>query len=102
MAIVIHAARATRHWLRAGVRRGDRMYHVLSDQLGTAGTAELIAFGGAYGLRPEWMQYPGTYREHYDARQQEGERMLADGARLLTNRQLGELLVRKREALGPR
>lgn len=99
MAIVIHAARATRHWLRAGVRRGDRMYHVLSDQLGTEGTRELIGFVRTYGLRPEWMQYPGTYREHFDARQREGERMLADGAQLLTNRALGELLARKRAAM---
>jgi hypothetical protein len=102
MAIVIHAARATRHWLRAGVHRGDRMYHVLSDQLGAEGTRELIAFVRAYGLRPAWMQYPGTYREHFDARQQEGERMLADGAQLLTNRALGELLARKRAAMDSR
>jgi hypothetical protein len=100
MAIVLHAARATHNWWRAGVRRGDRMYHVLSDQLGADGTVELIAFVRAYGLRAEWMQYPGTYREHFDARQPEGERMLAGGARLLTNRALGELLAHKREALG--
>lgn len=101
MAIVVHAARATRNWWRAGVRRGDRMYHVLSDQLGPEGTEELVAFVTSCGLRAEWMQYPDTYREHYDAREDDGVRMLAAGARLVTNRELGTLLARKRAAMHP-
>jgi hypothetical protein len=98
MAIVIHAARATHNWWRAGVWRGDRMYHVLSDQLGPAGTTELVAFVTSCGLRAEWMQYPGTYREHYDARFEDGARLIAAGARLVTNRELGTLLAYKRAA----
>ncbi len=98
MAILVHPARATRHWLRAGVRRGDRMYHVLSDLPGDEGTREVVAFVVRYGLRPEWIQYRGSYREHFDAREPEGLRMIADGARLATNREVGELLRAKRTA----
>lgn len=99
MAILIHAARATRHWARAGVRRGDRMYHVLSDLPGGEGSAELRAFVVRYGLWPEWVQYAGTYREHYDAREREGLAMLRDGARLATNREVGALLAARRAAI---
>ncbi|WIG59070.1 MAG: hypothetical protein OJF49_001817 [Ktedonobacterales bacterium] len=99
MAILVHPARATRHWIPAGVLRGDRMYHVLSDFLGAEGTRELTAFVVPYGLRPAWIQYPGTYREHFDVRPETGERMLADGARLATNREVGLLLRAKREAM---
>lgn len=96
MSILIHPARATRDWLRAGVRKGDRMYHVVSDLLGAEGAMELRAFVRAYGLRPEWAQYPGSYREHFDARAEEGLSMVAGGARLITNREMGELLAAKR------
>lgn len=96
MAILVHPARATRHWLRAGVRRGDRMYHILSDLPGVEGTHELVAFAARYGLRPEWIQYAGTYREHFDAREPEGLAMLHDGAFLASNREIGQLLAAKR------
>lgn len=99
MAILIHPARATRDWLRAGVRRGDRMFHVVSDQFGADGATELHAFVRPFGLRPEWVQYPGSYREHFDARAEEGLRMIEDGARLITNREMGELLAAKRNYL---
>lgn len=96
MTILIHPARATRDWLRAGVRKGDRMYHLVSDLIGSEGATELHRFVRAYGLRPEWVQYPGSYREHFDVRADEGARMIADGARLITNREMGELLLAKR------
>lgn len=101
MAILVHPARATRHWLRAGVRRGDRMYHVLSDLPGAEGTRELIEFVGRYGLRPEWIQYAGTYREHFDAREPEGLAMLRDGALPAANRDIGHLLAAKRASRVP-
>lgn len=98
MAILVHPARATRHWARAGVWRGDRMYHVLSDLPGKEGTHELMKFVAEYGLRPEWIQYAGTYREHFDAREPEGLAMLRNGARQATNREIGRLLAAKRVA----
>ena len=96
MAIVIHPSRATRHWHGPGVRRGERIYHVLSDLLGEEGSRELRAFAVRYGLRATWVQYAGTYREHHDVPERIGLRMLADGARQVTNRELGQLLAAKR------
>jgi hypothetical protein len=99
MAILVHPARATQNWLRAGVRKGDRMYHVLSDLIGPEGSRELRAFVAAFGMRPEWMQYAGTYREHFDAREDTGLAMIAHGARLATNREVGQLLAAKKAAM---
>lgn len=99
MAILIHPARATRDWIPARVRRGDRMYHVLSDVIGPEGSAELRAFVLQFGMRSEWVQYAGTYREHFDARADTGLAMLAHGARPATNREVGALLRAKRAAI---
>jgi hypothetical protein len=99
MAILVHRSRATHNWLRAGVRKGDRMYHVLSDQIGPEGSRELRYFVAGFGLRPEWIQYEGSYREHYDARADTGLEMLKSGARLATNREVGRLLAAKKAAM---
>jgi hypothetical protein len=74
------------------------MYHVLSDLSGPAGSVELRAFVVAYGMRPEWVQFAGTYREHFDAREGEGLRMIRDGVRQATNREVGRVLAAKRQA----
>jgi len=100
VAIVVHAARATHDWLRAGVGRGERIYHVLSDLDAAEGGRELREFIGQLGLQTRWVQYPGTYREHFDAPGRYGDILLAHGARLITTRALGELLKRKRSAHG--
>ncbi len=97
MAIVLHAARATRDWIPAGVRRGDRMYHMLSDIPGPEGAFELRAFALPLGFRERWVQYPGGYREHFDVTERDAQAILAnEGARLVTNRELGALLALKR------
>jgi uncharacterized protein DUF4031 len=97
MAIVLHAARATRDWIPAGVRRGDRMYHMLSDIPGPEGGIELRAFALPLGFRERWVQYPGGYREHFDVTERDAQTILAnEGARLVTNRELGALLALKR------
>lgn len=49
---------------RIPFRRGQRvlrMSHMLADT-----TEELEAMARQLGLQPKWIQYPGTYREHYD------------------------------------
>ena len=99
MAILVHPARATHSWSRAGVHKGDRMYHVLSDLLGPEGNSELCAFVGAFGMRPQWIQYEGSYREHFDARSDTGLAMIRAGARLATNREVGQLLGAKKWAM---
>jgi Protein of unknown function (DUF4031) len=97
MAIVLHAARATRDWLPAGVRRGERMYHMLSDISGPEGARELRAFALKLGFRERWVQYPDSYREHFDLTERDAKAILArGGAQLLTNHELGALLAAKR------
>jgi hypothetical protein len=98
VSIVIHAARATHDWLGSGVPRGGRIYHVLSDRDGAEGSHELRAFIQQLGLQTRWVQFPGAYREHFDAPGRYGEILLAHGARPVTTRELGELLKRKRSA----
>jgi len=74
------------------------MYHVLSDLIGPEGSRELRTFVAEFGLRPQWIQYAGTYREHFDVRSETGVAMQKRGARLATNRQVGELLAAKKAA----
>jgi len=96
MTILLHPMRATHDIPPAGIRRGDRMYHALSDLVGPDGARELRAEALAVGLRLAWIQYPHTYREHFDVHGGAIERFLARGARFATNREIGELLRAKR------
>ena len=98
MAILVHPARATHDWLRAGVRRGDRMYHVLSDLIGPEGARELRKAVERCGMRARWVQYPGTYREHFDTHGMFAECLMRRGARLVGNHEVGGLLRAKRAA----
>jgi SAM-dependent methyltransferase len=100
MAILLHPTRATRDLPYIGVRKGERMYHVLSDIIGPAGGRELRTFVRGCGLRPEWVQYPGTYREHFDAHAHVADCLLRRGARLVDNHEVGRLLRAKRAAEG--
>jgi hypothetical protein len=75
------------------------MYHVLSDQTGPEGSRELCFFVAGFGMRPEWIQYEGSYREHFDARADTGIEMIGAGARLATNREVGRLLAAKKAAM---
>lgn len=101
MAILIHPTRATRDLPYIAIRKGERMYHVLSDQFGAAGSTELVAFVRQCGLRPEWIQNPGTYREHFDTHGPFAACLIHRGARLATNREVGLLLRAKREVITP-
>jgi hypothetical protein len=96
MAILIHPMLATRDLPHPGIRRGDRMYHLLSDLPGAAGTEELLAAARACGMPTRFIQYPGSYREHFDIHGPMKDTLLAHGARLATNREVGLLLRAKR------
>jgi hypothetical protein len=99
MAILIHPTRATHDIPHIGVRTGERMYHVLSDLPGAAGSVELREFVRECGMRAAWVQYPGTYREHFDAHGEFVVCLIRQGARLATNREVG-LLLRAKRATG--
>jgi len=99
MAILLHPMRATRDLPRPGIRRGDRMYHLLSDLLGLEGTRELLDAARACGMPTRFIQYAGAYREHFDVHGEMIDVLLARGARIATNREVGELLRLKRAAI---
>lgn len=44
----------------------DGACHMFSTEEGEAGRLELLAFARRLGLRPQWIQYPGTKRQHFD------------------------------------
>jgi SAM-dependent methyltransferase len=97
MAILLHATRATHDIPHIGVCKGDRMYHVVSDLPGRQGSEELRTFVRGCGMRPEWVQYRGSYREHFDAHGPLVECLRVRGARLVSNHELGLLLRTKRD-----
>jgi hypothetical protein len=72
------------------------MYHLLSDIPGPEGAQELRSFARRLGFRERWVQYPGSYREHFDVPERDAPAILAQGVRLISNRELGALLVAKR------
>lgn len=41
---------------------------------------ELEAMARLIGMRPEWIQYPGTYKEHYDVTKERRALALKNGA----------------------
>ncbi len=96
MGILLHPMRATRDLPRPGIRRGDRMYHLLSDLHGPEGTRELLDAARACGMPTRFIQYAGAYREHFDVHGPMVDILLARGARIATNREVGELLRLKR------
>jgi hypothetical protein len=60
---------------------------------------ELLAFALKLGLRQSWVQYPGTYKEHYDLTEGMRQRALRNGAVAITLQEAGALLKAKREKL---
>lgn len=99
MGILLHPMRATRDLPHPGIRRGDRMYHMLSDTLGGDGSRELLDAARACGMPTRFIQYPGTYREHFDIHGHMVDILMAGGAQMATNREIGELLRLKRATL---
>jgi hypothetical protein len=59
---------------------------------------ELAAFAITLRLKPAWVQYPGTFREHYDVTESVRRRAIEHGAIPITMREAGRLF-RKRVAL---
>lgn len=96
--ILMHALDAPYDIPPLGIVRGDVMYHVLSDQSGHGGTAELLSFMRSCGGHDSWLQSPGTYREHYDVFGDWADRVRMAGAREATSHEVAQILTAKREA----
>ena len=78
---------------------GDGWAHLLSDLHGKEGREELVSFGRRIGLRRR-IHRKGSYAEHYDIRNPEIELAKTAGARIVTRRELGNILRdKKRESI---
>ncbi|MBA3826687.1 MAG: DUF4031 domain-containing protein [Ktedonobacterales bacterium] len=97
--ILLHAMEAPYDLPGIDIRRGDTMYHLLSDIPGNVGTAELLAFVRECGGHDSWMQAAGTYREHFDIFGEWAERARELGARLADGHEVARILTHKRAAL---
>ena len=85
------------HPANLGQRWTPRWSHLMADT-----SAELAEIAERLGLRPEWLQHPGTHWEHYDVTQSVRERALAMGAVPVSYpRGTAEVLARKRSAAVP-
>lgn len=76
---------------------GYRAAHVLSDQPGTAGRRELVAFATTIGLLRRHIQDPGTPREHLDVWGRKLDAALDAGAEEVGMRGIAEVIEEKRE-----
>lgn len=75
--VVYHAPFAVRF------RRFRQSTHLCSTLQGEAGTDELLVFARRIGLKPQWIQSPGTYKEHFDVFDKKIEALGPAGATLL-------------------
>lgn len=46
--------------------RNTLSFHMMSTLPGEEGTKELVCVAKYLGLKPEWIQYKGTKRQHFD------------------------------------
>jgi hypothetical protein len=58
---------------------------------------ELQSFAQQLGLKPEWLQYAGTWKEHYDVTDQTRKQALQLGATSVTYRQTGIYMSQKKK-----
>ena len=69
------------------------MFHLIADS-----REELDAMVDKIGVRRKWIQYAGTYKEHYDICKAKRELAIQHGAVAITVRELGMKLTARREA----
>ena len=68
-----------------------RMCHMFADS-----HAELMQIAEEIGLQTSWIQYPGTYREHFDVCQAKRRLAIKSGATAVSWRSVGAMLSRRR------
>ena len=69
-----------------------RWSHLMSDEPAEASN-ELVAFAVRLGLRPQWIQYPGTPKEHFDLTDAKRDLALRLGARAIGYGREGSALM---------
>ena len=69
------------------------MCHMIADT-----REELDAMADAIGVARRWIQYPGTWKEHYDIAVSKRALAVRAGAKEITQRELGEIMHRRLNA----
>jgi len=69
------------------------MNHMIADT-----TIELLTMVDAIGVDRKWLQYAGTPKEHFDISKVKKEAALKLGAKQLTHRQLGEMIIDRKKS----
>jgi hypothetical protein len=76
--------------------------HLMSTREAPWSTGEILRFGERIGMRAEWLQYPGHWKEHFDLFDEAIIRARDHGALEVARRRMAELnqrrLVRRRAA----
>lgn len=85
--------------VRAEVPNGARVVRGVWSHLVADSTDELMHLADLIGLRPEWIQDPGTWGEHFDVTEPKRRAAIAVGAVELTVQQMGTWLNDKRSRL---
>lgn len=68
------------------------MCHMVADS-----SQELLEMADKIGVNRKWIQYPGTYREHFDIALSKKSMAIKNGAIEITWRQAGEMQAIKRK-----
>lgn len=76
--------------------RGMLMCHMVADT-----TEELNEMADRIGVHRTYIQAPGTYKEHYDICLTKRKLAVKHGAKQISVRELGDLLVKKRNEMKP-
>lgn len=79
-------------------RLRSRWSHLMSDLPGADGTAELVAFAARLGQRRAWIQYEGTWKEHFDLTENKRWQAIRLGAVQIRYGHEGAALGRARRA----
>ena len=72
--------------------RGMKMCHMVADS-----SDELLVMIDRIGVDRKWIQYKGTYREHFDIAASKRRLAIELGAVVLTRRELGLFLREKKK-----
>ena len=69
-----------------------KMCHLIADS-----TEELLAMVDTIGVARRWIQFPGTYKEHFDIALGKKQLALAAGAQAITWKEYGRRVGAKRQ-----
>lgn len=67
-------------FIPAKVRSGSLTHNSRWCHLTADSSEELVAFAQDIGLHPKYIQYPGTWKEHFDVTESRRKRAVAKGA----------------------